>query len=95
MIIFLIITIYDFLTMFCSKLPVEITMSKGIGCIYKYDHRNCPYPYPNTTFVITPRFDTSIQTQRNSDMLETSCTITSGYVTSYILIFILFSQRDT
>ena len=56
-----------FLTFFCSELPVKVTMGKGIGRIYKYDQRNWPYPYPNTTFFIPPSFGTSIQTQRNSD----------------------------
>ena len=44
----------------------EITTGKVIFGIYKYDQRNCPYPSPNTTFLILPRSDTSIQTQRNS-----------------------------
>ena len=52
--------------LFCSKSPVKINTCKVIGRIYKYDHRNWPYPYPNTTFAIPPRFDTSIQTQHNS-----------------------------
>ena len=52
---------------FCLGLPVKITKGKGIVRIYKYDQKNCPYPSPNTNFVISPRFDTSIQTQRNSD----------------------------
>ena len=42
-------------------------MGKGIGHIYKYDQQNYPYPSPNTTLVIPPRFDTSKQNQRNSD----------------------------
>ena len=41
-------------------------MDKVIGCIYKYDQRNWPYPPPNTIFFIPPHFDTSIQNQRNS-----------------------------
>ena len=40
-------------------------MVKVIGRIYKYDQKNMHYTAPNTTFVIPPRFDTSIQTQRN------------------------------
>ena len=40
-------------------------MGKGIGRIYKYDQQNWPYPFPNTTFVITPYLNTSIQPQRN------------------------------
>ena len=53
--------------LFCSELSVKITMGKGIGHIYKYDQQNYPYPSPNTTLVIPPRFDTSKQNQRNSD----------------------------
>ena len=41
-------------------------MGKGIERIYKYDQQNWPYPSPNTTFAISPRFHTSITTQRNS-----------------------------
>ena len=40
---------------FGSELSVKIIMSKGIGCIYKYDQQNWPYPSPNTTFVV-PKF---------------------------------------
>ena len=40
-------------------------MGKVIGCIYKYDRRNLPHSYPNTTFAIPPCSDTSIQNQRN------------------------------
>ena len=53
--------------MFCYKLPVEITMVKGIVGIYKYDQRKWLYPYPIINFVIPPCFDTSIQTEHNSD----------------------------
>ena len=42
-------------------------MGKGINLIYKYDQRNWPYPYPNTTFFIPQRSDTSIETKRTSD----------------------------
>ena len=49
--------------MFCLKLPVKITMGKGIGGIYKYEYQNCPYTYQKTTFVIPPRFDFSLHTQ--------------------------------
>ena len=55
-----------FSQVFLFKLPVEITIGKGIRRSYKYDQWNWPYTSPNTTFVIPPRFDTSIQTQRNS-----------------------------
>ena len=41
-------------------------MGKGIGRIYKYDQRNWTYPSPNTTLIITPNFDTSIQNLRYS-----------------------------
>ena len=41
-------------------------MGKGIGRIYKYDQRNWPYPYPNTTFVIPQCSDTSIKPKKNS-----------------------------
>ena len=51
---------------FCSELPVKITISKGIGRIYKYYQRNCPYIYSNTNFIVPPPFDTYIQTQCNS-----------------------------
>ena len=44
-----------------------ITTGKGIGRIYKYDKRNWTYPSQNTTFVIPPRFYTSIQNQKRSD----------------------------
>ena len=54
-----------FSPLFCSELPVEINMGGIIAHIYKYDQQNWPYPYPNTTFSMPPRFDTSIQTQRN------------------------------
>ena len=47
-------------------LPVKTTMGKAIGLIYKYSQRKWAYPYPNTTFVIPPLFDASIQTQHNS-----------------------------
>ena len=56
-----------FLTLFSSNLPFETTTGKGIGHIYKYEHQKWTYPYPNTTFVIKPRFYTSIQTKCNSD----------------------------
>ena len=48
--------IYVFLAFFCLKLLVKIIIEKVIGHIYKYDQRNWPYPSPNTTFVIPPRF---------------------------------------
>ena len=41
-------------------------MGKGIGRIYEYDQRNCPYPSSNTTFVIPKNCGNYIQTQRNS-----------------------------
>ena len=66
---FLIILSYPIKTFsqhFCSKLPVKFFMGKGIGCIYKYDQRNWPYPSPNTNFIIPPCFDVYIQTQRKS-----------------------------
>ena len=43
-----------------------ITTGKGIGRIYKYDHRNLPYPSKNTNFIIPQRSDTYIQVQHNS-----------------------------
>ena len=52
--------------MFCSKLPVKITMVKRIVRIYKYNQCNWTYPYKNTTFDIPPHFDTFIKTQHNS-----------------------------
>ena len=52
---------------FCLKLPVKITMGKGIVRIYKYDQQKCPCPSTNKTSVIPSRFDTSIKTQCNSD----------------------------
>ena len=55
---------------FCLKLPVKITMGKGIVRIYKYDQQKCPCPSTNKTSVIPSRFDTSIKTQRNSSSDE-------------------------
>ena len=52
--------------MFYPQLLSKITMGKGIGLIYKYDQRNCSYPYLNTKYFIPPRYDTSIKTKRNS-----------------------------
>ena len=41
-------------------------MGKGIGRIYKHIHINCPYPSPNTTFVIPKCPDPYIYNQRTS-----------------------------
>ena len=41
-------------------------MGKGIGRIYKYDQRNCPYPSPNNIFFILQHYETYIQTQCTS-----------------------------
>ena len=41
-------------------------MSKGIGCIYKYDQHNFPYPCLKITFVLPQCSDLSIQTRCNS-----------------------------
>ena len=45
-------------------------MGKGIGRICKYEQRKCPYPYPNTTFVIPKFSGTSIHTQINSSSCD-------------------------
>ena len=42
-------------------------MGRGIGYIYKYDQQNWLYIYLKNTLAIPFRFDTSIQTQPNSD----------------------------
>ena len=44
----------------------KVTTDKGIGCIYKCDQQNWPYPSPNTPFFITQHYYTYIQTQINS-----------------------------
>ena len=56
-----------FSQLFCLKWSVEITTVKAIDLIYKYDQRSWPYPSPNTTFVVPPCSDTSIQNQDKSD----------------------------
>ena len=40
---------------------------KGIGHVYKSGQPNCPYPYPNTTFVITPPSSLSSQPDSTND----------------------------
>ena len=51
---------------FFSQFFFGITMGKVIAHIYKYDHRNWPYPSSNTTLVIPKCSYPYIQTQRNS-----------------------------
>ena len=58
------LVIYVILSLFFFS--VGIITGRGIRRIYKYDQRNLPYPYPSTTFVIPPCFDTYMQNQRNS-----------------------------
>ena len=53
--------------MFRSESPVKISIGKGIVRIYKYEQRKWPYLSTNNTIRIRPHFDTSIQTQFNSD----------------------------
>ena len=70
---YFLITIFNltiFSHIFCLELPVKITIGKGIDRIEKHDQRNWPNPYTNTTFIIPPCFDTSIQTQINSALIK-------------------------
>ena len=55
-----------FSQLFCLGLLVGITAGKGILRIYKYHQWNWLYKSPNTSFIMPPCFDTSIQTQCNS-----------------------------
>ena len=57
-------------------------MGKVIARIYKYDHRNWPYPSQDTTFVIPQWSDTSIQTQRNS---ASDVPVGAHYISSSVL----------
>ena len=58
--------LYLIIHIFLTIVLLKLSMGKPIGRIYKYDQRNWTYPYLNTTFVIPPHSDTSIQTQHNS-----------------------------
>ena len=45
-------------------------MDKGIVCVYKHSHKNCPYKRTNTTDMFLKPFSDNINHFSNEDMGE-------------------------
>ena len=42
-------------------------MVKGFGIVHKHIQQQCPYPYPNSIFVVPPRFLLTSQHSSTND----------------------------